>query len=66
MIRIPTAASTASNASMVPDEEPEEDSPADMVHDQVAGLLGSPGAVWVPGHPEDLHSPGATTMTNST
>ena len=42
----------------VPDEEPEGDSPAGEVHDQVAGLLGSPGAVRVPGHPEDVHSPG--------
>jgi hypothetical protein len=32
--------------------------PADEVHDQVAGLLGAPEAVRVPGHLENMDPPG--------
>jgi len=38
----------------VPDKEPERADPVGEAHDQVAGLLGGPGAVRVPGHPEDV------------
>jgi transcriptional regulator with XRE-family HTH domain len=54
--------SPASHASelgvAVPDEEPEGADPVGEVHDQVAGLLGGPGAVGVGGYPEDVHPPG--------
>ena len=32
--------------------------PVTEVHEQVAGLLGSPPAVRVGGHAQDVHSPG--------
>ncbi len=44
---------------VVPDEEPERADPAGEVHDQVAGLLGRPCTVWVPGHPGDVHPAGS-------
>ena len=40
------------------DEEPELADPVREVHDHVAGLLGGPCSIWVPGHPEDVHPPG--------
>jgi hypothetical protein len=41
----------------VADEKPEGAYPAGEVHEQVAGLLGCPCPVWVPGYPEDAHPP---------
>ena len=38
-----------------PDEEPEGAELISKMHDQVAGLLGSPSPVRVPNHPEDVH-----------
>ena len=43
----------------VPDQETEGADPVTEVHEQVAGLLGSPRAVRVSGHAEDVHVPGA-------
>jgi len=42
----------------VPDQEAEGADPAAGVYEQVARLLGGPRAVWVGGHPEDMHVPG--------
>jgi hypothetical protein len=42
----------------VPDEEAERGRAVAEVHQEVAGLLGSPGAVRVGGHAEDLYVPG--------
>src|SRR5258708_6701690 len=42
----------------VPDEEAEGADPVCEVHEQVAGLLGGPGAVRVRGYAEDVHAPG--------
>jgi hypothetical protein len=42
----------------VPDEEAEGADPVSQVHEQVAGLLGSPCAVRMGGHTQDVHAPG--------
>jgi hypothetical protein len=43
----------------VPDQEAEGADPVAEVREQVARLLGGPGAVRVGGHAEDVHPPGA-------
>src|SRR5258706_16430340 len=42
----------------VPDQEAEGADPVTEVDEQVAGLLGSPRAIRVRGHAQDVHSPG--------
>jgi len=41
-----------------PDQEAEGAEPVTEVDEQVAGLLGSPRAIRVRGHAQDVHSPG--------
>ena len=42
----------------VPYEEAEGAGPVAGLHEQIAGLLRGPGAIWVGGHAEDMHVPG--------
>jgi hypothetical protein len=42
----------------VPYEEAEGPGPVAEIHDQVAGLLGGPGAIGMSGHAEDVYVPG--------
>jgi hypothetical protein len=54
----PSAVKIASNGVPVPDDEAKRGDPVAVVHDQVAGLRGSPSAVRVGGHAQDMHVPG--------
>ena len=61
MIRMSAPAKTASNAAgefavPVADQEPEPVGAIAEIHQQVAGLLGHPGAGWVGGDPGDVHA----------
>ena len=63
MMRTSMAVKTASNAVAelgvaVPDEEPEAAAGVVEVHEQVAGLLGQPGAGGMGGDAEDVHAAG--------
>ena len=42
----------------VPDQDPEGADPVTEIHEQVAGLLGSPRAIRRGGHTQDVHPPG--------
>jgi hypothetical protein len=63
MMRMSVAVKTASNAVgelgvAVPDEEPEATAGVVEVHEQVAGLLGQPGAGGMRGDAEDVYAAG--------
>ena len=57
---VDTASKVAVNLAVaVADEEPEPPSGVVEVHEQVAGLLGEPGAGGMRGDAEDVYAPGA-------
>ena len=63
MSRMSMAVKTASNAVVklgvaIPDQEPEAAAGVVEVHEQVAGLLGQPGAGGMRGDAEDVYAPG--------
>ena len=68
---MPASARTASNEALelpgpVADDEPELGNLLAEVHHEVAGLLGRPGAVGMPGHAQDVQVAVADLKTNKT